>query len=1097
MLTRSRVRNDGEPPLDRADDERKETEESSAEPTENNDGPQRFHDASNAEDHDDSSEMDSSHAPRSGTSTLTSSTGEREETKDEVPSEEKRDDKSEDAPPPARPASEEDVAWLHHEIEALKKQLMEQRGHQVVAARQSQEEIAHSRSKFERSHNEGGRDQRDDLKSRPYSPSAQRIIKSKRHPMSIGNMNWGDIPSEGESDEDLRSWDDPPQQQTPPRGTGRDAEETYWKETRAPQIPAPHVGAGPPDPPRLYAPDQDTWESWQQGPPRRRPTQDVAESRQPPAQRGSPYGRSDGSWQEQPRRTQDVAESKQPPAQCSSPYGRGNGSWQEQPHRPPPPDMGSKGGKGHDTNPRQRQPPLERGSGGGLPTGTRPPPDGSHGGGTQTGGVRQGKCTVGVKNQTKSREEASQFNKLNEAVMSQKNREAGIKVVLTLIKALQEQHPKDTESCLNRLVEICAEGLSVNSIMPLLKLSTVTVFDIVRQAEADEPGNVWQRVQARQDFVVLSSGTAADDDQSDDASSVTGSTTPGSGSGRYRIFNGMRTLLSAKEAKKAREIGLEHIAEALDLHGGQTLFLRTPLESNPQSNVVEIIMSGHMQNIFAARLVVQKRVSSLIIAALEMIETGKGINGLHESTVTTLNELLRRKTRSNEQHETGHHPEMELRPTADEAEKLYNPSSQKDRTIAAVAHALHSSSCLPGLSSANVLIAEVFIATQNVSHGTFFGVAAKLFSALDRGLEPGEDFSVFHQRIRDTATELESAQLQFGVQASDLGINLDLLGNDDILARSIVLILESQLGMTYKYTQLRGNLWDLKNRAMGSSEAQLKQIKMSDILTLIDRRNEAATDAGSTFIGLPSARKKREKKSGGGDKRDDAAAFNAVDGGGGGRGPRGRSKDRKGKDRKTFRTRSESTASTRQFAKDFCVASRRIGEAAQNSGGDQIRKVDAAVRNILQEGYDMLDEDAKKCFAIKDMGTCGKHKAYLTQRGVGYMDEKIRASPGCGYIRAVFDISNVENERYRDRLSRLVKKVDKSQDGPTGDVYNFTTLLKRWRKDSDLARWLIAQKRYSDKSPRGHNPKEAYGATADAAPADDGDGDDADGGDGN
>ena len=411
-------------------------------------------------------------------------------------------------------------------------------------------------------------------------------------------------------------------------------------------------------------------------------------------------------------------------------------------------------------------------------------------------------------------------------------------------------------------------------------------------------------------------------------------------------------------------------------------------------------------------------------------------------------------------------------------EKL-NSSSEEDRLAASVAIVLHSSG-FPGLSSGNVIIAELYAATQNVTQGNFFGAAARLFEGLDGGMQAGEDISIFLQRNRDLISNLEKAQLPFGLKPEDVGIDLRALSDEDVLARLIVINLERQLGDNFRYTQHRGN-WELRNDSKGPAQDQLAKIGIADLLDVIDRKNKGASDiSGSNFLGLPRRGQKKDKKDPSGrgsnkNDKNDPAAFNAVGSGIG----KGKDKGRKGgqNDRS-----ARSSPGQQQFAIEYCTAARKIGEAATNGSGDLISRVNAAVLDTLQQGYDKLSAEAKKCFNISNMKECEDTK-FLTVKDVGYLDEAVSSSPGGAYIKAACDMSLVNDKAYHKWLGSIIFHVRKKVDDKE-DKYNFAKLLQKWNKESTLADYLRRQKRYSDKSK-----------VAKAAAADDGDQGDSDEGD--
>lgn len=179
---------------------------------------------------------------------------------------------------------------------------------------------------------------------------------------------------------------------------------------------------------------------------------------------------------------------------------------------------------------------------------------------------------------------------------------------------------------------------------------------------------------------------------------------------------------------------------------------------------------------------------------------------------------------------------------------------------------------------------------------------------------------------------------------------------------------------------------------------------------------------------------------------------------------------------------ARSSPGQQQFAIEYCTAARKIGEAATNGSGDLISRVNAAVLDTLQQGYDKLSAEAKKCFNISNMQECGDTK-FLTVKDVGYLDEAVSSSPGGASIKAACDMSLVNDRAYHRWLSPIIFHVRKKVDDKE-DKYNFAKLLQKWNKESTLANYLRRQKRYSDKSK-----------VAKAAAADDGDQGDGDEGD--
>ena len=141
------------------------------------------------------------------------------------------------------------------------------------------------------------------------------------------------------------------------------------------------------------------------------------------------------------------------------------------------------------------------------------------------------------------------------------------------------------------------------------------------------------------------------------------------------------------------------------------------------------------------------------------------------------------------------------------------------------------------------------------------------------------------------------------------------------------------------------------------------------------------------------------------------------------------------------------------------------------------------------------NKEAKSCFLIKDMAQFGKDRP-MFNKGIGQFDDRIRASLGCGYIRAVFEIASIGQPGTKP--SKLLDQVAKSREKVDGDLYDLITLLQKWRNESTLAKWLVKQRRNSDDGTSIRQPpKNAYGAAAEEDPADDVDDHDADGGDGN
>ena len=88
-----------------------------------------------------------------------------------------------------------------------------------------------------------------------------------------------------------------------------------------------------------------------------------------------------------------------------------------------------------------------------------------------------------------------------------------------------------------------------------------------------------------------------------------------------------------------------------------------------------------------------------------------------------------------------------------------------------------------------------------------------------------------------------------------------------------------------------------------------------------------------------------------------------------------------------------------------------------------------------------------------------EERGFLFVKDVGFFDQRIRNSEGGAYVRAAIEVSAMDREDIKQ--SDLLHRCAKDSSSPDGEIYDFKTLLKKWRHDSTLAKRLGRQRRDS------------------------------------
>jgi hypothetical protein len=125
------------------------------------------------------------------------------------------------------------------------------------------------------------------------------------------------------------------------------------------------------------------------------------------------------------------------------------------------------------------------------------------------------------------------------------------------------------------------------------------------------------------------------------------------------------------------------------------------------------------------------------------------------------------------------------------------------------------------------------------------------------------------------------------------------------------------------------------------------------------------------------------------------------------------------------------------------------------------------------------------------MDQCGKKGGFLFVKDVGLFDRRIRNSEGGAYVRAAIEVSAMDCDDIKQ--SDMLNRCAKDSSSPDGETYDFKALLKKWRHESTLAKWLGRQRRDSAPTSGNATPgkgkkggKHANAAQAAEEPDDDG-----------
>ena len=144
-----------------------------------------------------------------------------------------------------------------------------------------------------------------------------------------------------------------------------------------------------------------------------------------------------------------------------------------------------------------------------------------------------------------------------------------------------------------------------------------------------------------------------------------------------------------------------------------------------------------------------------------------------------------------------------------------------------------------------------------------------------------------------------------------------------------------------------------------------------------------------------------------------------------------------------------------------------VGEAAEKSKGDSNfnENIDAELSKVLNEGFKKLNPKAKKCLNFHDASEAGDSDKRLFVEDGSLTHPDLESSSGYGYIRAAREFAVISDKNCHKYLAECYKTKDQTE------TYDFKTLLKEWREQSELAKWLAKLRLHVPNQKKGKKGK--------------------------